>query len=117
MIDTQVALTGGATVTEQLHRARVPGRVGHRHRVGERPAHRRRPGDGPRWKMLRPGGRPVAVKVYGPPVPPLPVIVTGVIATPWTAMMDTQVALTGGATVTEQFTVPVLPAESVTVTV
>ena len=67
--------------------------------------------------MLRPAGNPVAVKVYGPPVPPEPAIVTGVIAIPCTATIDTQVALTGGATVTEQFSVPVCPAASVTVTV
>ena len=59
----------------------------------------------------------MAVKVYPVPVPPLPIIVAGVMATPCTALIDTQVALTGGATVTEQFTVPVLPAESLTVTV
>ena len=57
------------------------------------------------------------MKVYRPPVPPLPAIVTGVIATPCTAVMATHVALTGGATVTEQFTVPVCPPPSVTVTV
>ena len=50
-------------------------------------------------------------------MPPLPTIVTGVIAKPWTAVIDTQVALTGGATVTEQFSVPVCPAASVIVTV
>jgi hypothetical protein len=39
------------------------------------------------------------------------------MATPCTAVIARQLALTTGATVTEQFTVPVLPAESVTVTV
>ena len=51
-------------------------------------------------------------------MPPLPTIVTGVIATFCTAVIATQLAVTGGgATVTEQFTVPVWPAASVTVTV
>jgi hypothetical protein len=36
---------------------------------------------------------------------------------PCDALSVKQLALTGGATVTEQFTVPVCPAESVTVTV
>src|ERR1044071_7998255 len=68
--------------------------------------------------MLRPAGRPVAEKVYGPPAPPEAVMVTGVIATPSTAMMLAQVALTGGLTLTEQLNVPVAPlAVSVTVTV
>ena len=67
--------------------------------------------------MVKPAGRPVAEKVYGPPTPPAPVIVTGVIAMPCTAVMLTQLALTGGAMVTEQFSVPELPAESITVTV
>jgi hypothetical protein len=71
----------------------------------------------PAEEMLRPAGNPVAVKVYGPPAPPLPTIVTGVIAIPCTATIATHVALTGGATVTEQLTVPVFPALSVTVTV
>jgi hypothetical protein len=71
----------------------------------------------PAEEMLRPAGNPVAAKVYGPPEPPEPTIVTGVIAKPWTAVIATQVALTGGATVTEQFNVPVFPALSVTVTV
>jgi hypothetical protein len=44
-------------------------------------------------------------------------MVTGVIATPWIAVITTQEALTGGSTVTEQLKEPVLPAESVTVTV
>ena len=44
-------------------------------------------------------------------------MVTGAIATPWIAVIVTQVEVTGGATLTEQFTVPVFPAESVTVTV
>ena len=48
----------------------------------------------PADEMLRPAGRPVAVKVYGPPEPPLPTSVTGVIATPFIALIDTQVALT-----------------------
>ena len=67
--------------------------------------------------MLRPAGNPVAVKVYGPPEPPEPTIVTGVIAIPCTATMDTQVALGGGAITSEQFNVPVFPALSVIVNV
>jgi hypothetical protein len=55
--------------------------------------------------------------VYGAPVPPLPTIVTGVIGTPCIATIVTQFAVGGGFTVTEQFTVPVFPAESFTVTV
>jgi hypothetical protein len=67
--------------------------------------------------IVRPDGNPVAENVYGPPTPPLPVIVTGVTAAPCTAFKATHVADTGGLTVTEQFTVPVLPALSFTVTV
>src|SRR5271169_2082337 len=70
----------------------------------------------PPVEMLRPEGRPVAVKVYGPPAPPLPVRVTGVIATPCTALMDTQLALTGGLMVMVQ-AVPTAPLASVTFTV
>jgi len=71
----------------------------------------------PLLAIVRPAGRPVAENVYGPPAPPLAVIVTGVIATPWMAVIETQLAETGGSTVTEQLNVPLLPAESVTVTV
>jgi len=39
--------------------------------------------------MLRPAGNPVAVKVYGPPEPPEPTIVNGVIAKPGPAVIDT----------------------------
>ena len=46
--------------------------------------------------MLRPAGNPVAVKVYGPPVPPLPTIVTGVIAKPWTAVILSLIHISGG---------------------
>jgi hypothetical protein len=67
--------------------------------------------------IVRPAGSPVAENVYGPPTPPLPTIVTGVIATPCTAVIATQSAVGGECTVTEQFTVPELPAESFTVTV
>jgi hypothetical protein len=61
----------------------------------------------------------VAEKVYGPPAPPEPVTVIGVIPTPTTALMLAQLAVggLGGVTVTEQLTVPLLPPESVTVTV
>lgn len=68
-------------------------------------------------EIVKPVGKPVAVKVYGPPVPPLPVKVTGVIATPCTAVIVTQLADGGGATVTEQLSVPWLPALSLIVTV
>jgi hypothetical protein len=44
-------------------------------------------------------------------------MVTGVIAMPWIALINTQLTLGGGFMETEQFTVPVLPALSVTVTV
>src|SRR5581483_11425957 len=71
----------------------------------------------PSASIVRPAGNPVAENVYGPPLPPLAVIFTLVIAIPWTAVIDTQVAVTGGFTVTEQFTVPVLPSLSFTVTV
>jgi hypothetical protein len=47
----------------------------------------------------------------------LATIVTGLIAKPCTAVIDAQLTLGGGATVTEQFNVPVFPALSVTVTV
>ena len=42
--------------------------------------------------MVSPAGRPVAVKVYGAPAPPLPTMVAGVIAVPWTAVIATQLA-------------------------
>src|SRR5271166_3481569 len=41
-------------------------------------------------------------------------MVTGVIATPCTALMDTQLALTAGLMVIEQVVVPTTPFESVT---
>src|SRR3954467_8459182 len=56
--------------------------------------------------MLSPAGRPVALNVYGPPTPPLPTMVTGAIATPWTAVMAIQLAVGGAFTVTEQLKVP-----------
>jgi hypothetical protein len=43
-------------------------------------------------------------------------MVTGVIATPWTALIATHEELTGGATVTEQLTVLEFPFLSLTVT-
>jgi len=43
--------------------------------------------------MLRPAGKPVAVKVYGSTRAPEPAIVTGRDRDPCTATMDTQVAL------------------------
>ena len=67
--------------------------------------------------IVIPAGRPVAEKVYGAPRPPVAIMVTGVIATPLTAVMETQVADGGALTVTEQLTVPALPALSLTVTV
>ena len=42
--------------------------------------------------MESPAGRPVAENVYGPPDPPVPTRVTGTIAKPCTAVIDTQVA-------------------------
>ena len=67
--------------------------------------------------IVRPAGRPTAEKVYGPPTPPEPVIVTGTIGAFRTALMVAQLAEGAGLTVTEQLTVPVLPAASLTVTV
>ena len=71
----------------------------------------------PAEDMVNPAGRPVAVNVYGPPAPPLPAMVADLIAVFWTAVMLTQAAVGAAFTVTEQTTVPVLPAESFTVTV
>jgi hypothetical protein len=67
--------------------------------------------------MLSPEGNPVAVKVKPDPEPPLPTIAGEVIATPSTGLMERQVALTAGATVIEQVTVPLFPLLSVIVTV
>jgi hypothetical protein len=69
--------------------------------------------------MLSPAGSPVAVNVYGPPAPPLAVTVTGVMATPWVALIVTklQLELIDGYTVIEQHTVPWWPFASVIVTV
>ena len=67
--------------------------------------------------MLRPAGSPLAVKVYGPPEPPLAASVTGVIALYCTTVSHPQLAVTGGTTVTEQLIVPVCPDLSVIVTV
>ena len=67
--------------------------------------------------MLRPLGRPVAVKVYPVPVPPLPTIGPAVIGTPCMAVMTRQLAEGGGFTVMEQFSVPVRPPASLIVTV
>ena len=67
--------------------------------------------------MVRPAGRPVAEKVYPPPVPPLATMVTGVIATPCTAVIETQLAVGSGAIVMLQLLVAVpawLWVESVT---
>jgi hypothetical protein len=71
----------------------------------------------PEEESVSPAGNPVAVKVYGPPDPPLPVKVTGEMATPSVAVAQPQLAVTGGTTVTEQFNVPVCPDASVMVTV
>jgi hypothetical protein len=67
-------------------------------------------------EITKPAGRPVAVKVYGLPVPPVPVMVTGVIAMPWMALMTTQAAVGGATTVTEQLSVPAFPSLSRIVT-
>jgi hypothetical protein len=50
----------------------------------------------PLEEMVKPGGRPVAVNVYGPLTPPLPTIVAGTIGLLRTAVMPTQFAV--GAT-------------------
>jgi hypothetical protein len=47
----------------------------------------------PLVEMLNPGGKPVALNVYGPPAPPLPVSVTGVMGTPCSATIATQLAV------------------------
>src|SRR5436309_988696 len=69
--------------------------------------------------MLRPAGRPVAEKVYGPPAPPLPVIVTGVMAMPCTALMITRqgAPMLKSTGIEQPVDIPVLPAESVAVIV
>ena len=65
----------------------------------------------PPLDIVRPGGRPVAVNVYGPPTPPPPIIVTGVIGFPATAVIVTQFAVGGlGAITIEQLLVMVLLA-------
>ena len=70
----------------------------------------------PVFEILRPGGSPVALNVYGPPAPPLALSVTGVIAIPFTALTVTHVDVIGaGFTVIEQFNVSVSPALSVIV--
>jgi hypothetical protein len=64
-------------------------------------------------EMVKPAGSPVAEKVYGPPAPPLPASVTGVIGDPCAALMVTQEVQTGEAVmVMVQLTVPLFPAES-----
>ena len=70
----------------------------------------------PSVAIKRPAGSPVAENVYAP-APPLAVILTGVMAAPWIAVIAAQVAITGGFTVTEQLIVALFPAESATVTV
>src|SRR3974377_1789333 len=71
--------------------------------------------------MLNPDGRPVAVNVSPIPVPPLAVIVTGVIATPCVALIVTQLDMIGGVLITMlQWICTTCPfgfVESVTVTV
>jgi hypothetical protein len=73
----------------------------------------------PEVEIVRPAGRPVAEKVYGPPTPPLPTMVTGVMATPCLPVLHAHLVVTGGGalTVIEHFTVPECPVASVTVTV
>src|SRR5581483_2382475 len=74
----------------------------------------------PSASIVRPAGNPVAENVYGPPLPPLPVICTGVIATPCTAVIETQLAVGAAAIVMPQFAVVLeapLPFESVTLAV
>lgn len=72
----------------------------------------------PLLAITRPVGSPVALKVYGPPAPPLATIETGVICTPATAVIETQLPVTGGYTTIEQAAVAVLestfPDESTT---
>ncbi len=67
--------------------------------------------------IVSPVGSPVAEKVYGPPEPPFPTIVTGAVAKPWTAWTTTQVLVGAPFTVTEQLNVPTLLYWSLIVTV
>src|SRR5436305_6688928 len=66
--------------------------------------------------IVSPAGRPVAEKVYGPPAPLLPVIVTGAMATPWIALMRTQLGGGAGLTAMKHVNRPPLPVLSVNVT-
>jgi hypothetical protein len=68
----------------------------------------------PPEEMDRPLGRPVAVKVYGPPDPPLATSVTGVIAMPLIALIYTQVALTEATMVMGQVPEATMPFASLT---
>ena len=67
--------------------------------------------------IVKLAGNPVAVKLYGPPQPPLPATVTGVMGTPTTALLITaQLAEGGGLIKTEQPLVLLLPQASDTTT-
>src|SRR5579863_10365175 len=61
----------------------------------------------PLLDIVRPVGRPAAEKVYPTPVPPVAVMVTGVMATFCTALITTQVALGGELMVMPQLLVAV----------
>src|SRR5207249_968210 len=60
----------------------------------------------PPEEMLRPVGRPVAEKVYGPPAPAVPVRAAGVMAEFCTASIAVQKPVSASLTVTEQLSVP-----------
>src|SRR4051812_14000847 len=66
--------------------------------------------------IVKPAGRPVAEKVYGAPVPPVPTRVADAIGAPRIAEMLAQAAVGRRLTVTEQLKVRELAWLSVTVT-
>src|SRR5262245_66399231 len=117
LITTQFAEIGGSTVTEQLNVPVLPAESVTVTVYGNVPLTVGVPEIVPPLDIVRPAGRPVAENVYGPPAPPLAVIVTGVIATPWMALITTQFAEIGGSTVTEQLNRQSVLAEHGTVTV
>src|ERR1043166_4171207 len=86
-------LSGGATVTEQLTVPALPFLSVIVTVYENVPAIVGTPEMVPVEDIVRPAGRPVAEKVNGAPVPPLPVIVTGVIGVPTIAVMLTQLAV------------------------
>ena len=117
VITTQVAVGGALTVTEQLNVPVLPLLSVIVTVYGNVPFTVGVPEIVPLVDIVNPDGNPVALNVYGPPAPPLPTRVAGVMGLPWTALIDAQLALGAAFTVIEQFSVPVFPALSVMVTV